>query len=73
MATVVPAGMAERRQRLTSLWWFMRPSISLDAHLQLLDWTRRQVRTAGSESSQRGLIPSDLQPILDRPRIVRDA
>ena len=48
-------------------------SISLDAYLKLLDWTGRQVRAAGSGSSQRGVIPSDLQPILDRRRIVGDA
>ena len=73
MLTAVPAALAERRQRLTSLSWFMRPPMSLDAYLKLLDWTGRQVRAAASGSSQRGVIPSDLQPIVDRPRIVGDA
>ena len=48
-------------------------SMSLDAYLKLLDWTGRQVRAAASGSSQRGVIPSDLQPILDRLRIVGDS
>ena len=63
----------ERGPRLTSLSWFMRESMSLDAYLKLLDWTGRQVRAAASGSSQRGVIPSDLQPILDRLRIVGDS
>ena len=47
--------------------------MSLDAYLKLLDWTGRQERGAASESSRRAVIPSDLQPILDRPRIVGDS
>ena len=47
--------------------------MSLDAYLKLLDWTGRQERGAASESSRRAVIPSDLQPILDRLRIVGDA
>ena len=73
MLTAAPAAMAGRQQRLTSLSWCMRAPMSLGAHLKHLDWTGRQVRAAGSGSSQRGVIPSDMQPILDRPRSVGDS
>ena len=37
-------------------------SMSLDAYLQLLDWTGRQLR----RGNNRGRIPSELAPILER-------
>jgi hypothetical protein len=49
--TVVPRRASERR--------FL--PMTLDAYLQLLDWTGRQLR-----AGKRGVIPSDLAPILSR-------
>ena len=46
--------------------------MSLDAYLKRLDWTGRQVGSEGSETSRWGVIPGDLQAILERPRIVGD-
>ena len=39
-------------------------TVKLDEYLSLLDWTGRQIRT-----DQRGAIPHDLSPILDRLKI----
>ena len=47
--------------------------MSLNAYLELLDWTGRTVRALRSEAGHRGVIPSELRPILERLRVAGDS
>lgn len=56
--------MACRQQDRASNKGFAR--LSLDKYLQLVDWTGRQIRDRRAHRGNRGVIPSHLQPILER-------